>query len=953
MGNIITFYSFKGGVGRTMALANIATLLAIRGHKVLMVDWDLEAPGLEKYFAAYTETNLSSELGILDILFETQSAFPEAPKHTWSDAKQSIKFHEEYTLDLITAGQQGNAYRNKLIDFDLPSFFESHDGGDFIESLRDDWKLAYDFVLIDSRTGLTDSGGICTIQLPDILVPVFTANEQSVYGVKDIIIRSQAARQKLAYDRMPLTILPLPSRFDGRAENMESAKWLQIFADEMQEFYADWLPTNISPIEILERTKIPHIAFFSFGEKLAVISHGVTDPEGLGFKYDLSSKLIEGSFQSAQTLLYSKPDEADKKIRYSRSSFSKSTIVRLRDSVGSICSNPDCQVVTQGPSTEDNITSIGVAAHITAAAPNGPRYYPVLTSEQRNSYDNGIWLCQSCSRLIDVDVDKYTVELLKQWKKDAVERARARIGKALNKKSLHFTYSIGGIIAACTFVVILFVTSNTKSTGLKIIGDSGLIKDFNESSGTNNVLVGYTIEQHEKRLQIEKERLRGDLAKILDGEKQVAKLEKQLLENKISTIDNQLINLKESYQKRIYFLESTIKELRLIADGVDGNLLSEAEEQLRQGNSAKTTELFQQIEEESSEIVEQVAKAAFERGKIAKANLDYHAAYNHFERAVSYISNNPEYLRFAGEIASILAKHQQEIIWNKKALEIYLEKEGEDSPEVATSRNNLGKSYETIGKYQEAIDYYQRALASDLKGYGEDHPATARDRNSLGVAYQSLGQYEKAIDYYQKALASDLKTYGEAHPKVATRRNNLGFAYQSLGQYQKAITYYQQALASDLKTYGEAHPKVATRRNNLGFAYQSLGQYQKAIGYHQQALASDLKTYGEDHPTVAVSRDNLGKAYQDLGDYQKAIGYHQQALESDLQTYGANHPKVAIRYNNLGQVYYSLAQYEKASEYIQQALKIFEKTFGAEHLYVKNAMADLVIVQTKLKRLNP
>ena len=54
MGSIITFYSFKGGVGRTMALANIAVLLVRSGKKVLAVDWDLEAPGLDKYFKSET-----------------------------------------------------------------------------------------------------------------------------------------------------------------------------------------------------------------------------------------------------------------------------------------------------------------------------------------------------------------------------------------------------------------------------------------------------------------------------------------------------------------------------------------------------------------------------------------------------------------------------------------------------------------------------------------------------------------------------------------------------------------------------------------------------------------------------------------------------------------------------------------------------------------------------------
>lgn len=55
MGQVVTFYSYKGGVGRTMALANVATLLARWGYKTLLVDWDLEAPGLEFYFQDFVD----------------------------------------------------------------------------------------------------------------------------------------------------------------------------------------------------------------------------------------------------------------------------------------------------------------------------------------------------------------------------------------------------------------------------------------------------------------------------------------------------------------------------------------------------------------------------------------------------------------------------------------------------------------------------------------------------------------------------------------------------------------------------------------------------------------------------------------------------------------------------------------------------------------------------------
>jgi cellulose biosynthesis protein BcsQ len=70
MSSIVTFYSYKGGVGRTMAMANVAVLLAQRNLKVLAVDWDLEAPGLERYFGYFTVT--PSRGGLLRLLRDQQ-----------------------------------------------------------------------------------------------------------------------------------------------------------------------------------------------------------------------------------------------------------------------------------------------------------------------------------------------------------------------------------------------------------------------------------------------------------------------------------------------------------------------------------------------------------------------------------------------------------------------------------------------------------------------------------------------------------------------------------------------------------------------------------------------------------------------------------------------------------------------------------------------------------------
>ena len=92
----------------------------------------------------------------------------------------------------------------------------------------------------------------------------------------------------------------------------------------------------------------------------------------------------------------------------------------LAKRVGYRCSNPDCRQLTSGP-TEDpeKAINIGVAAHITAASPGGPRYDGSITSKTRRSSRNGIWLCQTCAKLVDSDAVRYTAKVLQRWKRDA------------------------------------------------------------------------------------------------------------------------------------------------------------------------------------------------------------------------------------------------------------------------------------------------------------------------------------------------------------------------------------------------------------------------------------------------------------------------------------------------------------------------------------------------------
>jgi hypothetical protein len=107
-----------------------------------------------------------------------------------------------------------------------------------------------------------------------------------------------------------------------------------------------------------------------------------------------------------------------------RDNFSAATRRLLDARAGHRCSNPGCMRPTSGPALDETkAINIGKAAHITAAARGGMRFDASLTPEERSAENNGIWLCGLCADLIDKDDLRFTVEVLRKWKQDAVNRA--------------------------------------------------------------------------------------------------------------------------------------------------------------------------------------------------------------------------------------------------------------------------------------------------------------------------------------------------------------------------------------------------------------------------------------------------------------------------------------------------------------------------------------------------
>lgn len=207
-----------------MALANVAASLAQSGRRVVMIDFDLEAPGLDSFdeFAVP-----KGRIGIVEYVCHYLETGHVAPIKEYvheihpvksADAAESKPQPLEGKLWLMTSGAKDDAYNQKRLSIDWADLYDNRSGAEFIENFKAEIEDAYkpDYVLVDSRTGLTDVGGVCTLHLPDLVILLFALNEQNLQGI------SSVARVLRDSEKMPQLIpvaTPVPN-LGGSGEGM-------------------------------------------------------------------------------------------------------------------------------------------------------------------------------------------------------------------------------------------------------------------------------------------------------------------------------------------------------------------------------------------------------------------------------------------------------------------------------------------------------------------------------------------------------------------------------------------------------------------------------------------------------------------------------------------------------------------------------------------------------------
>ena len=181
----ITFYSYKGGVGRSLALANVATRLMEFGKKVCLLDFDLEAPGLHFKFPSIINSKINK--GIVDYIYDftNQGILRE------KISDYSIPIGRKNPIYLIPAGNIDSLdYWRKLSSINWYDFlYESNNGLEFFLDLKEKIQNEFnpDYLLIDSRTGISEISGITISLLANEVVMVAANNRENLTGIKKII----------------------------------------------------------------------------------------------------------------------------------------------------------------------------------------------------------------------------------------------------------------------------------------------------------------------------------------------------------------------------------------------------------------------------------------------------------------------------------------------------------------------------------------------------------------------------------------------------------------------------------------------------------------------------------------------------------------------------------------------------------------------------------------------
>lgn len=973
---IVTFYSFKGGTGRTMALANIAVLLAREGKRVLAVDFDLEAPGLWRFFQ-YLEPDLDNHQGLLDMLMAQTESSSETSVD-WREYVTPITF-EGGSISLMTSGRSDDGYPGRVLEFDWQDFFRHSGGGPFIEQLRAEWASAYDFTLIDSRTGITDTGGVCTIALPDLIVAVLAANQQSVIGTLDVLRRAQQGRQNLAYDRSPALVLPLLARFDSRTEYESANEWLDLLAVQLGDFYADWLPGSVAPRRILERTKLPYVGYFSFGEKLPVMSHGTSDPESLGYALNSVARLIDSHLSEAAAI-----------------------------AVGAMLPGSEMSV----PEWRSDLGK----AHAAAAAVPAPAIMGGVPSQNLNfvgraellrklrrllrQHNRSAALPHTLQGLGGVGKSQLAAEYARKFQSDyeliwwvpsddeiSVRRALVSLARRLGlPESNDVMYTVEAVLDQLR-------VGRPAPNWLLIydgVGEPGELRRY-LASGPGHVLITSRSQSWVNQstvVEVDVFTVEESIALLMRRWADISSADARVLADRLGYLPLALEQAVALHAETGMQLEEYIRLL----EASPGRVLGEGDVGGYDHSVASTWRLaFDHLDEQSPAAARLLEVCAFlssnpiavpmlARGRGASLPIALAEALRddiRMRRAVrdiarfglAQLDTSHDSIKIHTLVRTLLRDGllpEQRAVTERRAHELLaLANPGTPDNDVTWSQHaqvapHVGPSgvigsgdphvrrvvldqiryFFVIGDYAASTTLAEHAATTWCEMLGPDDEMTLVANFHLGNGLRALGDYARARAVNQDTLQRMQRALTQDNEHTLRMANSQGADYRLIGDFTRAKEIDEDNLERNRRVLGEGDPATLRSANNLAVDHRLLGHYLLARELDEDVLRRQTDILGDHNPEVFLSLTNVIRDLYGCGDYSAALAMAQEGVATYEQRL-PNHGFVLLAKRNLAILVRKSGRYAEAVGLSEVNLDRARSRFGPKHEHSLSAMMTL------------
>lgn len=287
----IAFYSYKGGVGRSLLVANVAKYLSIIGKSVFALDFDLEAPGLHyKFELEPTAKKRDPGAGLVDLLTEfLKSARLPVSLADFGCEIETPKTSGKIRLMWPGAAPHGDYWR-KLASLDWHDLFYGPKavGALFFSELQQRIQREFkpDFLLIDARTGITEMGGVATTILPEMVVALGLPTREHLEGLRAVMhgIRKSPRGRGVR----PIEIIPVVSRLANDPATLEAEGLKRVLT-----FLNEPVGTSGETLDLSEVAVLHSEPSLTSGERLLV--GGTNSPQDLPLLRDylrLFSRII-------------------------------------------------------------------------------------------------------------------------------------------------------------------------------------------------------------------------------------------------------------------------------------------------------------------------------------------------------------------------------------------------------------------------------------------------------------------------------------------------------------------------------------------------------------------------------------------------------------------------------------------------------------------------------------